>query len=53
MNLMKDNKKVENFHLSFFIFLISATKNVKKHTFLIISHSHPQSGESLGWCRGA
>ena len=31
----------------------AATKNVEKHTFLINSHSHPQSGESLGWRRGA
>ena len=31
----------------------SATKNVEKYTFLINSHSHPQSGESLGWRRGA
>lgn len=39
-----------------FIFLNlipAATKNVEKHTFLINSHSHPQSGESLGWRRGA
>ena len=31
----------------------AATKNVKKRTFLVNSHSHPQSGESLGWRRGA
>ena len=33
--------------------IYSATKNVEKHTFLVNSHSHPQSGESLGWRRGA
>ena len=36
-----------------YILEFAATKNVKKHTFLINSHSHPQSGESLGWRRGA
>ena len=41
---------------SFLFYLIpcfTATKNVEKHTFLVNSHSHPQSGESLGWRRGA
>ena len=36
-----------------YILEFAATKNVEKHTFLINSHSHPQSGESLGWRRGA
>ena len=34
------------------ILVDSATKNVELNTFLINSHSHPQSGESLGWRRG-
>lgn len=43
---------IENL-LSYFSSDFSATKNVEKHTFLINSHLHPQSGESLGWRRGA
>ena len=50
---MKDKKRKIIVECIFGLTILTAIKKCRKYTFSINSHSHLQSGESLGWRRGA